>query len=112
MAQAPLNIIGGRVRELRERHRLTQEQLTARCQILGLGISRVVLAKIELLTRGVADHEAFTLAKALRVPVADLFPGSAPIIRRKHPNPRGPKVGWKKQAKKAKARGNNARKVR
>lgn len=91
MERAPSNIIGLRVRELRERSDMTQERLTARCQVLGLDITRTALAKIETLTRGVSDHEVFVIAKALRVQIGELFPSKPVTVKRNHPNPKGPR---------------------
>lgn len=89
MEHDPRNIIGLRVRELRDKKELTQEQLTARCQVLGLEITRSALARIESRRRGVADHEVHFLAQALRVPVHELFPEKVEPILRHHQNPDG-----------------------
>lgn len=72
-----MNRVGPAVRLLRERQALTQEQLVARCNLLGWDISRGTLAKIESQVRRVTDYEVFWLAEALRVSVNDLFSGSA-----------------------------------
>lgn len=72
-----MNRVGPTVRLLRERQALTQEQLVARCNLLGWDISRGTLAKIESQVRRVTDYEVFWLAEALRVPINDLFSGSA-----------------------------------
>ena len=96
MEHGPSNVIGLRVRELREKQGLTQEQLTARCQVLGLNITRTALARIETRRRGVADYEAHLLAEALRVPINDLFSARAIPILRRHQNPRGAPVKRRK----------------
>ncbi len=68
-----MNIIGPQVRTLREQKGMTQDQLAARCNIVGLNISRGTLAKIEAKVRRVTDSEVALLAKALRVGVAELY---------------------------------------
>lgn len=68
-----MNIVGPQVRQLRETQRMTQEEFTARCNIVGLNISRSTLAKIESRVRRVTDDEVALLAKALKVSVAVLY---------------------------------------
>lgn len=68
-----MNKIGPRVRDLRERKKLTQEQLVARCNLQGWDISRGTLAKIEARVRRITDYEVEYLMKALQVPVNELF---------------------------------------
>lgn len=70
----PRNIVGPRIRELREKRGLTQPMLVAKCNLLGWGISRETLAKIESQFRWVADVELVCFAKALNVPVEQLLP--------------------------------------
>ena len=68
-----LNLVGPQIRKLREAQKMTQEDFTARCNIVGLNISRSTLAKIESQVRRVTDEEAALLAKALKVSVDMLF---------------------------------------
>ena len=68
-----MNIIGPQVRYLREEKGMTQDQLAARCNVVGLNISRGTLAKIESRVRRVTDSEVALLAKALKVDVAELY---------------------------------------
>lgn len=69
------NIIGGRVREGRKRARppITQRDLVARLQVLGVMMEQSSVSKIESAKRPVLDMEVAALAKALRVSVAWLF---------------------------------------
>ncbi|EGQ7795837.1 DNA-binding protein [Vibrio parahaemolyticus] len=69
-----VNVVGAQVRTLRKQQKLTQEQLSARCNVVGLDISRGTLAKIEAGVRQVIDTEIVQLATALRVEESDLFP--------------------------------------
>lgn len=68
-----MNLIGPQIRHLREKADLTQEQLTARCNLVGLNISRGTLAKIESQVRRITDDEVALLAKALKVDVSRLY---------------------------------------
>jgi len=68
-----MNIVGPQVRYLRKQKEMTQNQLAARCNIVGLNISRSTLAKIESKVRQVTDSEAALLAKALKVDVRELY---------------------------------------
>lgn len=68
-----MNIVGPRVRQIREHQKLTQEQFVARCNVQGWDISRATLAKIESRVRRVTDFEVLLLAKCLKVEVGELF---------------------------------------
>ena len=70
----PTNIIGKEISRLRNGLNISQEQLSAKCQRVGLDISRGTLAKMEAGVRCISDGEAFLLALALGVEVGDLFP--------------------------------------
>lgn len=68
------NLIGPKVREFRERLGLTQDDLAARLQLVGLeNFDRVVVAKIESQIRSVYDFEAIILARVLKEEVAKLM---------------------------------------
>ncbi len=68
-----MNIVGPKVRKIREAQGLTQEELVARCNLLHWDISRGTLAKIEAKVRRVTDEEVGLLAGALGVGVAELY---------------------------------------
>jgi len=72
-----MNVIGPRIKYLREQHRLTQEGLTAQCNLIGWNISRSTLAKIESQVRRVSDSEVALMAKALNVEITELYVNSA-----------------------------------
>jgi transcriptional regulator with XRE-family HTH domain len=63
------NIVGERVREARKKAKpqVTQLELLARLQVLGVKIDQPALSKIENGQRPVFDYEAVALAKALNV---------------------------------------------
>ena len=69
------NVVGTRIREARYRSgpKVTQEQLAARLQSLGVAIDRTAISKIEAGKRPVTDIEIITICKALGIKVAMLF---------------------------------------
>ena len=69
----PGNIIGQTISRLRTTRGLSQAALAAKCQRLGLDISREVLARIEGRVRCVTDAEIAFFAKALGVEIGELF---------------------------------------
>lgn len=68
-----MNIIGPKVREIRESKEMTQEDLAAKCNLLKWDVSRSIIAKIESKVRRVTDEEVALLAKALKVDVNVLY---------------------------------------
>ncbi len=60
-------LVGGNIRKLREERRLTQEQLSAKLQILGCDITRSALAKIEVGQRHLYPDEIYCLKQILAV---------------------------------------------
>jgi len=73
------NIVGSRVRQARRaaKPRITQRDLVARLQVLGMVIDQSGLSKIENGQRPVSDIEVVALAKALKVSVAWLLEGTS-----------------------------------
>ena len=65
--------VGGNIRKLREERRLTQEQLSAKLQILGCDITRSALAKIEVGQRHLYPDELYFLKQILAVPYEQLL---------------------------------------
>ncbi len=68
-----MNIIGPKVRSIRESKHITQGLLAERCQELGWHISRGTLAKIEAQVRWVTDKDVVLLAETLKTSVQSLF---------------------------------------
>lgn len=64
------NIIGLRIQQARKNAKpsITQKDLIARLQVLGIKIDQSALSKIESGQRPVFDFEVVALAKALKVP--------------------------------------------
>lgn len=71
------NLVGGRVRQARKKAKpsITQSELVARLQVLGMKIDQSGLSKLEGGRRPVFDTEVVALAKALKVPIAWLLEG-------------------------------------
>ncbi|MCH6255664.1 helix-turn-helix domain-containing protein [Puniceicoccaceae bacterium K14] len=67
------NITGPQVRKIRVSKQLSQEEFTAKCNLIGWDISRGTLAKIESQVRRITDDEVALIAKALKVRIQDLY---------------------------------------
>lgn len=67
------NIVGSRVLKARKQSKITQMELAARLQVLGIKIDRPAISKLESGIRPVSDIEVAAIAKALKVPIAWLF---------------------------------------
>lgn len=69
------NIVGKRIREARKQAKppITQKDLVARLQVLGLKVDQSTISKIEQGIRPVSDFEVVALAKALKVSVSWLL---------------------------------------
>ena len=70
------NVVGPHIREARYRagQKVTQQQLAARLQTLGLDLDRTAISKIESGRRPITDIEIIAICKALGIKVANLFP--------------------------------------
>lgn len=69
------NIVGPKIRlaRMQAKPKITQEDLCARLQVLGLKLERPAISKIETGYREVTDIEVVALAKALDISVAWLL---------------------------------------
>lgn len=67
------NIVGSRVRKARKQLKITQMELAARLQVLGITIDRSGIAKLEGGKRPVSDIEIVALAEVLKVSIPWLF---------------------------------------
>lgn len=63
------NISGDRVREARQKRRMSQTDLAAKMQIEGIIIERDSISRIEIGTRFIPDYELPIFSKVLNVPV-------------------------------------------
>lgn len=67
------NVSGRNIRLLREREKLSQEQLAARLQLKGLPVSQKAISRMETGERVVADFELVLLADVFHVDVTALL---------------------------------------
>jgi len=68
------NIIGKRIRLVRELRRWTQQQFARKLRNAGYEVSRDIVARWELCQTPVTDTHLLGIATVLRVSVLDLFP--------------------------------------
>lgn len=68
-----MNLIGDRLRVLRKKHHLSQQQLSERLETPAVYICRGSISRIEDKSRTVTDIELMGLAKVLGVKIQDLF---------------------------------------
>ena len=66
------NICGQNVRRLREKKKMSQDQLAAKLQTEGLGVNQNSISRIETGKRLVADFELVALAKVFNVDITCL----------------------------------------
>jgi transcriptional regulator with XRE-family HTH domain len=67
------NIVGSRVRMARKESKITQMELAAQLQLLGITIDRSGIAKLESGRRPASDIEIVAIAKVLKVTIPWLF---------------------------------------
>ncbi|WP_074042298.1 helix-turn-helix domain-containing protein [Desnuesiella massiliensis] len=67
------NITGKRIKKLRRYKKVTQLQLAARLNLLGIDFDQTTISKIENQTRVLLDYEIKAIAQALGVDINDLF---------------------------------------
>lgn len=67
------NCVGKNIKSFRIYRNLSQENLTAKLNILGLDIDRSALSRIENQQRELYDYEIFFLSKALEISIESLF---------------------------------------
>lgn len=67
------NICGERIREARQKRRMSQCELAAKMQLAGIVIERDSISRIEIGTRFVPDYELPIYAEVLQVSVSWLL---------------------------------------
>lgn len=67
------NIIGSRIRIARKESKITQMELAAQLQLLGINLDRSGIAKLEGGRRPISDIEIAAIAKILKVTITWLF---------------------------------------
>jgi transcriptional regulator with XRE-family HTH domain len=74
------NIVGSRVRKARKESGITQMELAARLQVMGITIDRSGVAKLESGRRPASDIEIAAIAKVLKAPIPWLFGESNDLL--------------------------------
>ena len=67
------NIIGLKIKQIRQQKKITQEQLAARLNVLGIEIDQPMITRIENQSRNLLDFEIIGFSKALGVNIEELF---------------------------------------
>ena len=65
--------IGANIRVLREKAKMTQDELSAKMQVNGCDVTRSALAKIEVGQRHLYPDEIIVIKKILKVSYDDIF---------------------------------------
>lgn len=78
------NLCGDRIREARQKRRLSQSDLCKLLQLRGIMVERDVISRMESGSRIVTDFEAVAIAEVLEVPVLWL-PAYCHIIEKERP---------------------------
>lgn len=68
-----MNIVGGKVRELRKARKMSQQELADKLEVLAIYVCRGSISRIEDKQRTVTDIELYGLAKVFGVEIGDLF---------------------------------------
>lgn len=67
------NLISKNLRQLRKKNKLSQEELAAKMQLLGVDIDQQLISKIELNKRFVKDYELACFCRIFGVSEKDLL---------------------------------------
>ena len=67
------NVSGSNIRKIREREGMSQEQLAAKIQLIGVPMVQKAISRIETGERVVADYELMLIAQIFGVDVKDLL---------------------------------------
>ena len=67
------NLIGGNLKKLRRRMKISQQELSCKLELLGVYVCRGSISRIEDRSRTVTDIELFALAEALGVDPKELY---------------------------------------
>lgn len=66
-------IVGLNIRKLREKAKMTQDELSAKMQVEGCDVTRSALAKIEVGQRHLYPNEIIIIKKILKANYEDIF---------------------------------------
>ena len=68
-----MNMIGGNVRKLRKKKRMSQQALSNKLELMGVYVCRGSVSRIEDQSRTVTDIELYGIAEVLGVGIEELF---------------------------------------
>ena len=69
------NLIGGNLKKLRTKFKISQQKLSNKLELLGVYVCRGSISRIEDYSRTVTDIELFAIAQVLGVDPKELYPG-------------------------------------
>jgi transcriptional regulator with XRE-family HTH domain len=67
------NLIGKNLKKIRTERRMSQQELSAKLELLGVYVCRGSISRIEDRSRTVTDIELFAIAEVLGVDVKELY---------------------------------------
>lgn len=67
------NLIGGNLKKLRQKLKISQQELSNKLELLGVYVCRGSISRIEDYSRTVTDIELFAIAEALGVDLKELY---------------------------------------
>ena len=67
------NLIGGNLKELRIKQKMSQQELSNKLELLGVYVCRGSISRIEDYSRTVTDIELFAIAEVLNVDLKELY---------------------------------------
>ena len=67
------NLIGKNLKKIRTERRISQQELSAKLELLGVYVCRGSISRIEDRSRTVTDIELFAIAEVLGVDVKELY---------------------------------------
>ena len=67
------NLIGGNLKKLRKKLKVSQQELSNKLELLGVYVCRGSISRIEDYSRTVTDIELFAIAEILKVDVSELY---------------------------------------
>ena len=67
------NLIGGNLKKLRKKLKVSQQELSNKLELLGVYVCRGSISRIEDYSRTVTDIELFAISEILKVDVSELY---------------------------------------
>ncbi len=67
------NVVSAQIKKLRQQSKMTQDQLAARLQTMGVNIDQQMISRIENNRRFVTDYELACFSRIFHTPVSELL---------------------------------------